>query len=165
MKSALINEVFAIRNDERITLLARHEKGCLAVQLVTTVFPDSGDYVKISGAGNKTLLAGFAAARKNPGGFWGWVAVSPPTKEFIADFLEDTCKVEKDKWYYIAFESDAVNSDERLKSEKAEVLEALNNLVGDLEYAVEEEYGDLFVNEENPNVIAARAVLEKYKEK
>jgi hypothetical protein len=128
----LTNEFFALRDAETFqihehppaSLAAR----VLAVMVRSVTFPEGPATAK-DRRGLPVESASILAAERTSGE-WKWVTLSPATKEVIGDFLFDTVKVERDRWFYLEItqtaspppwlEGAALIRDERLRQIEVE---------------------------------------------
>lgn len=97
----LINEVWALRGGEHVTILPeRPEGGCwIAVGLFSAALPP-GPRARARGGELSSEDAAVLGCKLTPEGEWQWVHLSSATKETMADLLFDEVKAELGRWYY-----------------------------------------------------------------
>jgi hypothetical protein len=95
------NEVFAIRNDELVTITDTEPSSgrWFAVMARSVVFPGGPSHPVRVSDGLPVEAAAILACQKRDG-LWQWMQLSPVTKENIGDLVFDS-NAEKDRWYFV----------------------------------------------------------------
>ena len=97
-------ECFALRGNELLHLHeSPPERGRFIAVMLRPVEMPPGPRVPTRPCDGEPVksLAVLACEMASEG--WQWVIISPPSKEYIGDFLMD-CKCERDRWYYLRVE-------------------------------------------------------------
>ena len=103
----LINEVFALRMGERLSLHRREIDAAKAGHCVLAVMLRSVDFPGPMEPRRQTDRApvqqcAILAAQRSADGLWQWCPLSTPSKESIGDYLFDIAKPPQDEWFYLA---------------------------------------------------------------
>ena len=97
------NEVFAIRNGERTTIVAEQPtSGRWLAVMARSVSMPPGERHPFRHSDQMAVEQAAIVACQMVDGKWQWVQLSPPSKEAIGDLIFDS-NADKDRWYFVTF--------------------------------------------------------------